>query len=255
VTPGIRAALYDSARRVAGTVDFENAATVEFLLDSEGNHYFLEMNTRLQVEHGVTEMVTGLDLVAWQIRIAQGEQLPPDVIEPALRGNAVEVRLYAEDPWDGFRPLGGTVGAWHIPSGPGIRVDAAVRPGRPLPAEYDPLLGKLMVHAEDRPAMVARLRRALGEMLVGGLQTDLGFHRWLVEQSTFIDGTYDTGLVADHWADGPPLPPEMAEVAGVAAAMARAAATASAGARPHQLGGATTATAWAAAARREALRS
>ena len=253
VTPEIREGLYESARRVAGTVAFDNAATVEFLLDADGNHYFLEMNTRLQVEHGVTELVTGLDLVAWQIRIAGGEPLPPEILEPDLRGSAVEVRIYAEDPWNAFRPLGGTVSAWRVPSGPGVRVDAAVRQGMELTSDYDPLLGKLMVHAEDRAAMVARLRRALDETLVGGLQTDLGFHRWLVDQPAFVDGAYDTGFVPDHWADGPPLTDPVAEVAAAAAALARAALGDEGSGRPAPAGAAGE-PAWAVAARRGALR-
>jgi acetyl/propionyl-CoA carboxylase alpha subunit len=255
VTPEIRAALYDSARRVAGTVDFNNAATVEFLLDAEGNHYFLEMNTRLQVEHGVTEMVTGLDLVAWQIRIAAGEQLPSGILEPELRGNAAEVRLYAEDPWDDFHPLGGTVTSWRPPQGPGVRMDGAVKEGLALTPEYDPLLGKLMVHAADRPAMVNRLRRALDEMLVGGLQTDLGFHRWLVDQPAFVSGDYDTGLVGKLWGRGPEVSPEEADMAAAAASLARRATTVAADA-----GGPATAPpggsreAWARAAREEGVR-
>jgi acetyl/propionyl-CoA carboxylase alpha subunit len=254
VTPEIRQALYESARQVAGTVAFDNAATVEFLLDADGNHYFLEMNTRLQVEHGVTELVTGLDLVAWQIRIAGGEPLPPEILEPDLRGSAVEVRIYAEDPWNEFRPLGGTVSAWRVPSGPGVRVDAAVRQGMEVTSDYDPLLGKLMVHAEDRAAMVARLRRALDETLVGGFQTDLGFHRWLVDQPAFVDGDYDTGFVPEDWADGPPLTDGLAEVAAAAAALARAALSDEGSARPAAVGAADGEPAWAAAARRGALR-
>ncbi len=249
VTPEIRAALYDSARRVAGTVDFQNAATVEFLLDAEGNHYFLEMNTRLQVEHGVTELVTGLDLVAWQIRIAAGERLPSEILEPALRGNAVEVRIYAEDPWNDFRPLGGAVTTWRFPSGPGVRLDAAVKEDLELTPEYDPLLGKLMVHAADRPAMVARLRRALDEMLIAGLQTDLGFHRWLVDQPAFVSGDYHTGLIAGEWGSGPPLSAELEELAASAAAMARARAT-----KAAPVVAASSTSAWAASARQESLR-
>jgi acetyl/propionyl-CoA carboxylase alpha subunit len=250
VTPAIREALYESARRVAGTVAFDNAATVEFLLDADGKHYFLEMNTRLQVEHGVTELVTGLDLVAWQILVASGERLTDAVLDAPLRGNAVEVRLYAEDPWHDFRPLGGRVTTWRLPSGPGVRVDAAVKPGLELTPEYDPLLGKLMVHAADRPAMVARLRRALDETLIGGLQTDLGFHRWLVDQPAFVDGGYDTGLVADLWGSGPALAPAMAELAGTAALAARESAPATAAATHGRDG----ASAWARSARRDALR-
>jgi acetyl/propionyl-CoA carboxylase alpha subunit len=180
--------------------------------------------------------------------------LSGEVLEPDLRGHAVEVRIYAEDPWNGFQPLGGAVSAWQLPAGPGVRVDAAVTPGLELTPDYDPLLGKLMVHAEDRPAMVARLRRALDETFVGGLQTDLGFHRWLVDQPPFMSGDYDTGFVPEHWGDGPPLSDELAEAAAAAAALARAAETPEAGARPTAAGTGTE-SAWAAAARKGALRS
>jgi acetyl/propionyl-CoA carboxylase alpha subunit len=217
----LRERLFDSARRVAGTVAFHSAATVEFLVDGEGGHYFLEMNTRLQVEHGVTELVTGLDIVAWQIRIAAGERLPSAILEANPRGHAIEVRVYAEDPYAGFRPVAGTVTTWRLPSGPGVRVDEAVRPGLPLTPEYDPLLAKVMVHAPDRPAAVARLRRALDEMLAGGLQTDLGFHRWLVDHRGFASGTYDTGFIAAEWHEGPALSPEEGALAGLAAREAR----------------------------------
>ncbi|MBA3405936.1 MAG: ATP-grasp domain-containing protein, partial [Gemmatimonadaceae bacterium] len=120
VSPTLRTALFESARRVAATVDFHNAATVEFLIDADGNHYFLEMNTRLQVEHGVTELVTGLDIVAWQIRVAAGEALTADVLEASSRGHAIEFRLYAENPYDDFRPTAGRVTAWRMPDGPGV---------------------------------------------------------------------------------------------------------------------------------------
>jgi acetyl/propionyl-CoA carboxylase alpha subunit len=253
VTPEIRAALFDSARRVAGTVAFENAATVEFLLDAGGQHYFLEMNTRLQVEHGVTEMVTGVDIVAWQIRIAAGERLPAALLDVEPRGNAVEVRVYAEDPYAGFRPVGGRVSTWRLPSGPGVRVDQAVKPGLELTPEYDPLLAKVMVVAENRPAMVARLRRALDEMLIGGMQTDLGFHQWLVDQPGFASGDYDTGLIGEQWGShGPPPSDRERALAALAAVTARTSASppsaasdgaASRAARP-----------WADAARREGLR-
>jgi acetyl/propionyl-CoA carboxylase alpha subunit len=250
VTPEIRAALFDSARRVAGTVAFSNAATVEFLLDSQGQHYFLEVNTRLQVEHGVTELATGIDIVAWQIRIAANEPLPREVLEVTPRGHAIEVRLYAEDPWSGFRPVGGAVTAWRLPAGPGVRVDAAVKPGLQLTPEYDPLLAKLMVHAADRPAAVDRLRRALDETAVGGLQTDLGFHRWLVDEPAFVSGDYDTALIAERWGDGPPLGAQEAATAALAAVEGRRSALRSSSqARALSDGG----SAWARAARRDAI--
>ncbi len=254
VTPQIRAALFESARRVAGTVDFSNAATVEFLLDTDGHHYFLEMNTRLQVEHGVTELATGVDIVAWQIRIAAGERLPPDVLAAEPRGHAIEVRLYAEDPYAGFRPVGGAVTAWRLPQGPGVRVDAAVKPGLQLTPEYDPLLAKVMVHAADRPAAVERLRRALDEIAVGGLQTDLGFHRWLVDLPAFVSGDYDTGLIDREWGDGPPLTDaEAAIVAFAAAEGRRRAAPGVPGPRSGSAAPAVAESAWARLARREAI--
>ncbi len=249
VTEVLRAALFESARRVAGAVDFHNAATVEFLVDADGGHYFLEMNTRLQVEHGVTELVTGLDLVAWQIRIAAGERLPPEVLEAPRRGHAIEVRVYAEDPYDGFRPTAGRVGAWRMPDGPGVRVDAATEAGMELRPEYDPLLAKIMVHAEDRPAAVSRLRRALDETIIGGVQTDAGFMHWLVRSPPFVDGDYDTGFIDRHWAGGPaPTPDELAAAAAAAIEGRRAGPAGSWSPLPD------AGSAWAAAGRREALR-
>jgi acetyl/propionyl-CoA carboxylase alpha subunit len=256
VTPALREALFESARRVAEAVDFYNAATAEFVVDGDGSHYFLEMNTRLQVEHGVTELVTGLDLVAWQIRVAAGKRLPAEVLEAERRGHAIEVRVYAEDPHDSFRPVGGTVTAWQMPAGPGVRVDTALSAGAPLPAEYDPLLAKLLVVAEDRPAALARLRRALDETLIGGVQTDLSFLRWLLDEPGFASGRYDTSLVAEVWGDGPPLDPSERALAGFAAATARESI------EPAQADGAAASTAdalaalgpWGQQARREALR-
>ena len=197
----VRAALAESARRVAGTVDFHNAATVEFLVDAEGGHYFLEMNTRLQVEHGVTELVTGLDLVAWQIRVAAGEPLDArswsrSPATPSRRASTPRI------PYDGFRAGGRHRHRLAAADGPGIRVDTRVAEGTPLTAEYDPLLAKLMVHAHDRPAAVARLRRALDETLVGGLQTDLGFHRWLVDQPEFVARRLPHRPDRRRWPDG-----------------------------------------------------
>jgi acetyl/propionyl-CoA carboxylase alpha subunit len=248
VTPEIRAAMFDSARRIAGSVEFHNAATVEFLLDSDGNHYFLEMNTRLQVEHGVTELVTGIDMVAWQIRIAAGEPLPVEFAHLVPRGHAIEVRLYAEDPYDGFRPIAGAVTAWRMPAGPGVRVDAGVRADTDLPPQYDPLLAKLLVVGDDRAAAVARLRRALDETLVGGVQTDLGFHRWLVDQPAFVSGAYDTGLIEEAWQAGPESTADELAVAAAAAISARTAALVPATSR-----GTPSESAWMRLARREAI--
>jgi acetyl-CoA/propionyl-CoA carboxylase biotin carboxyl carrier protein len=252
VTQQIRDSLAADARRVAGTVAFHNAATVEFLLDAEGNHYFLEMNTRLQVEHGVTELVTGLDLVAWQIRVAAGERLPESVLGNQPRGHAIEVRIYAEDPHRDFAPVAGSVTAWRMPAGPGVRVDAGIEAGTPLPVEYDPLLAKLLVHADGRPAALARLRRALDETIVGGVQTDLSFLRWLIDEPGFATGGYDTGLVDERWAGGPKLGNEERSLAARAALEARRAAPAG---RTADTGAQATraASRWASRGRAEAV--
>ncbi len=251
IDPGIREALFDSARRVAGGVDFHSAATVEFLLDTGNNHYFLEMNTRLQVEHGVTELVTGVDLVAWQIRVAAGQPLPDAVMHASSRGHAIEVRLYAEDPYNDFRPSAGRITAWQMPAGPGVRVDAGVAADTDLQPEYDPLLAKLMVHADDRSAAVDRLRRALDETVIGGVQTDAGFLRWLVDDASFMTGSYDTGLIDDRWGIDHPLPDEHGALAAIAAIAVRT-ATESSPIRPPD--STRAGSAWAEVARRRALR-
>jgi acetyl-CoA/propionyl-CoA carboxylase biotin carboxyl carrier protein len=209
------------------------------------------MNTRLQVEHGVTELVTGLDLVSWQIRIAAGEAMGDEVLAAAPRGHAIEARVYAEDPYDGFRPVAGAVSTWEMPAGPGVRVDAGVEAGTRLRPEYDPLLAKLLVHAADRPAAVSRLRRALDETLIGGVQTDLGFHRWLVDETGFGAGSYDTSLVADRWGRGPDLTPEEMDLAAAAARDARLAAAPAE--RSASLGASPVESAWATQARRDGI--
>jgi acetyl/propionyl-CoA carboxylase alpha subunit len=246
-----RAGLADDARRIAQAVRFHSAATVEFLVDADQNRWFLEMNTRLQVEHGVTELVTGVDLVAWQLRIGAGEPLPTEVLAAGVRGHAIQVRVYAEDPWDGFAPTAGTIGAWQLPAGPGVRVDAGVEAGYDLPTAYDPLLAKLMVHAPDREAAVSRLRRALDETVVGGMATTLGFHRRLVDQAAFVEGRYDTRFVPDHWEDGPALEERERAVAARAAAEAlRSTSIPVAGIQPPAVDGDRP---WSRLAREEAV--
>jgi acetyl/propionyl-CoA carboxylase alpha subunit len=177
------------------------------------------------------------------------------VLDVQPRGNAVEVRVYAEDPYAGFRPVGGRVSTWRLPSGPGVRVDQAVKPGLELTPEYDPLLAKVMVVAEDRPAMVARLRRALDEMLIGGMQTDLGFHRWLVDQPGFASGDYDTGLIGEQWgSDGPPPSDRERALAALAAVSARISASPPSAVTAGGEAASRPARPWADAARREGLR-
>jgi acetyl-CoA carboxylase biotin carboxylase subunit len=183
------------------------------------------MNTRLQVEHPITEMVTGLDLVRWQIRIARGERL--DVDPDALltpRGHAIECRIYAEDPDNGFLPSPGRILALRAPAGPGIRDDSGATAGLDVPIFYDPMISKLVAWAEDRPRAIARLRRALGEYVVAGIRTTLPFFTWLVEQPDFAAGRFHTTFLDDLLASrhGRPFvepPPAVEEVAVMAAAL------------------------------------
>ena len=183
----------ECAARVAKTVGYTNAGTIEFLLDQDGQFYFLEMNTRLQVEHPVTEMVTGIDLVHWQLRIAQGAKLdiaPERALTPIA--HAIECRIYAEDPDAGFLPAPGRVRALSVPGGPGVRDDRGVASGFEIPVFYDSMISKLIVWDADRPRAIARLTRALDEYRVVGVKTTLPFFRWLVGQPEFAAGQFDT---------------------------------------------------------------
>ena len=193
VTPSLRIQMTSAATAVARTVGYTNAGTIEFLLDEDGRFYFLEMNTRLQVEHPVTELVTGVDLVRWQLRIARGERLDlraEQLISPI--GHAFECRVYAEDPDNNFLPSPGRITSLRQPSGPGIRDDSGAAPGMDVPVFYDPMISKLAVWAEDRPAAICRLRRALNEYLVAGIKTTLPFFAWLTDQPDFIEGRFHT---------------------------------------------------------------
>ena len=193
VTPALRAEMAKCAAAVAGAVGYTNAGTIEFLLDADGRFYFLEMNTRLQVEHPITEMVTGVDLVEWQIRIARGERLtldPARLLSP--RGHAIECRVYAEDPDSRFMPSPGLVTGLRTPSGPGVRDDGGVAAGYEVPVFYDSLISKLVAWGEDRPRAIARMARALSEYEVLGVKTTIPFFQWLLAQSDFHDGRFDT---------------------------------------------------------------
>jgi acetyl-CoA carboxylase, biotin carboxylase subunit len=189
-----RAELQAAAVRAIESIGYTNVGTLEFLLDSDGRFYFMEMNTRLQVEHPVTELVTGLDLVREQIRIAAGEPLSwTDDRKP--RGHAIELRVNAEDP-NTFAPWPGKVTAFHSPGGLGVRVDTHVYAGYVVPPNYDSLLAKVIVHDVDRPAAIRRARRCLDEMVIEGPRTNLPFLRRIVNHPDFIRGDFDTGFVA-----------------------------------------------------------
>lgn len=193
--PELRAKIGEAALKIARAVSYSNAGTLEFLSDQQGNFYFLEMNTRLQVEHPVTEWATGLDLVHWQIRIAAGE--PLTLAQPDIKwtGSAIECRVYAEDPDNNFFPSPGTITQYAEPSGPGVRVDGGVYPGWTVPIEYDPLLAKLAVWAETRECAIARMRRALAEYRVLGITTNLRFLADLMNDPEFIAGRLHTGFI------------------------------------------------------------
>ena len=199
-----RARLHDLAVRLGRAAGLRNAATCEFLLDPDDCFWFLEVNMRLQVEHGVTELVTGIDIVREQFLIAAGAPLGPHVLEAARHAatpssHAIEVRVAAEDPARAFAPAPGIVGRWVMPSGPGVRVDTAIETGDAVPPDYDNLMAKVMVHAHDRDAAIDRLGRALAETEVGGLQTTLPFHAFVAASDAFRSAELSTGWVQEHW--------------------------------------------------------
>ena len=195
VDPEMRRRMGEVAVRVAKAAAYTNAGTVEFLVDHQKKFYFLEMNTRLQVEHPVTELVTGLDLVHLQIRIASGETLPFSQQEVRFRGHAIECRIYAEDPDNNFFPSPGTITSLASPSGPGVRLDSGIYEGWTVPIEYDPLLSKLIGYGADREQAISRLRRALDEYFVGGIKNNLPLFRKILADDDFRRGTIDTDFL------------------------------------------------------------
>jgi acetyl-CoA carboxylase biotin carboxylase subunit len=191
----LRLKLGDAAIRGAVSVGYENAGTVEFLMDSDGSFYFIEMNTRVQVEHCVTEMITGIDIVREQIRIAAGEPLSVTQKDVTITGHAIECRINAEDPDRNFAPSPGTIEAINIPGGPGIRVDTHAYAQYVIPAFYDSLIAKLVAYGPDRARAVERMLRALDEFIVEGVHTTIPFHRKAVESDLFRSGNFDTRFV------------------------------------------------------------
>ncbi|HEY3824609.1 MAG TPA: acetyl-CoA carboxylase biotin carboxylase subunit [Bryobacteraceae bacterium] len=214
---GMRERMGEAAIRAARAAGYYNAGTVEFLADQSGNFYFLEMNTRLQVEHPVTELVTGLDLVRLQLEIAAGERLPFTQEDIALRGAAIECRIYAEDPANNFLPSPGRIERLAEPSGPGVRLDSGIYPGWNVPLDYDPMLAKLIVWAGTRDQAIERMLRALGEYQVGGIRTNLPLFRLILNDPAFRRGDLHTGYLEEllktpvEW--NPPGPPELAAIA------------------------------------------
>jgi acetyl-CoA carboxylase biotin carboxylase subunit len=196
MTPDLRQAMGQAAVKLARAGNYTNAGTVEFLVDAQRNFYFLEMNTRLQVEHPVTEMVTSLDLVKLQLHIAAGEPLPFTQQDIALRGHAIECRIYAEDPDNNFFPSPGKILERRVPTGPGIRLDDGIYGGWTVPNEYDPMLGKLIAWGQDRPEAIARMKRALGEYYASGIKTNVSLFRRI-----FASRDFETGAIYTRWLD------------------------------------------------------
>jgi len=221
LTPELRERMGALALALTRKAGYRNAGTLEFLVDAERRPYFLEMNTRLQVEHPVTEMVTGVDLVTLQIRVAQGERLPFTQAQLTQRGHAIECRVYAEDPERGFLPSPGLIQGLRVPAGPGVRDDSGVYEGYEVPALYDPLISKLVVHGVDRDDALRRMRRAIAEYKVVGIRTTLPFFARVLRDPAFVAGDYDTSYV-DGLAARPEGRIEPAWEAAVAAAVVRA---------------------------------
>ena len=263
VDPEMRRRMGEVAVRVAQAAGYTNAGTVEFLVDQQKNFYFLEMNTRLQVEHPVTELITGLDLVHLQIRIANGERLPFAQEDVTVRGHAIECRIYAEDPDNNYFPSPGKITLLLLPSGPGIRRDSGMYEGWTVPMDYDPLLAKLIGYGTDRDQAIGRLTRALNEYFVGGIKTNISLFRRILKHPDFRAAKIDTGFLdrmlkqKDHEPDLQE-DAQAAEVAVIAAGMFAMLGSAAAGAGERAATDGSSSKAevvsnWKTAARREAL--
>jgi acetyl-CoA carboxylase biotin carboxylase subunit len=259
VDPELRARMGAAAVAAARAAGYVNAGTCEFLLDRSGAFYFLEMNTRIQVEHPVTELVTGIDLVQWQLRIAAGEKLPFAQEEIAPRGWAIECRITSEDPANGFLPSTGRVSYLHLPSGPGVRWDGGIEAGSEIGLFYDPMLAKLIVHGRDRAQAISRMHRALRELTVEGVETSRDFHLRVMERDDFQRGDISIQWLEAHMQEIVAAPPSEEErrVAAIAAALVaeRDRTTRRAPTSASDGGTASDADAWRRAAWREGLRS
>ena len=257
VTPELRARMGQTAVAAARAAGYVNAGTCEFLLDRDGQFYFLEMNTRIQVEHPVTELVMGLDLVQWQIRIAAGEKLPFGQKELQPRGWAIECRITSEDTSNGFLPSTGRIEYLHVPSGPGVRWDGGIEAGSEVGLYYDPMLAKLIVHARTRELAISRMRRALHELTVHGVETSRGFHLRVMEHPDFVSGNISIQWLEQHLSEltAPAMSPEQLRVAAIAAALIAHDDRGKPRADTPAATPATSTSAWREQARREALRT
>lgn len=220
LTPELRQQMGEAAVRVAQSCNYRNAGTVEFLLDEDMHFYFLEMNTRLQVEHPVTELITGLDLVEWQIRIARGEALPFQQSDLQINGHAIELRVYAEDPMEDFMPSTGTLTTYREPVGENIRVDGGYKEGMEIPVYYDPMISKLVCWGTSRDVAMQRLREAIRDYHIQGIAHNLSLGRFILNHEAFISGNFDTHFLEKYFNNEKLIAQdiETAEVAGMMAA-------------------------------------
>jgi propionyl-CoA carboxylase alpha chain len=199
LTPELRKKMGEAAVNAAKAANYYNAGTIEFIYDEDGSFYFLEMNTRLQVEHPVTEMITGLDLVKLQIKIAEGEKLPFEQKDLTINGHAIELRVCAEDPANNFLPDIGTLHTYRRPQGHGVRVDDGYEEGMKIPVQYDPLLAKLVVSAETRELAIDKMIRAIDDYQISGLETTLGFGKFVMQHSAFRKGDFNTRFIENYF--------------------------------------------------------
>jgi len=253
VDADLRARMGEAALNVVRAANYYNAGTVEFLVDASRHFYFLEMNTRLQVEHPVTELVTGLDLVKLQIKVAAGEKLPLRQEDITMRGAAVECRIYAEDPWNNFFPSPGKITRLRTPSGPGVRDDSGVYEGWTVPIEYDPLISKLAAWGATREEALNRMQRALREYQIEGIKSNIGFFLEVLRHPDFRSADFDTGFI-DRWlknreTDATAKPPER-DLAAIAAAIFHSDRSATPADTPKQID-----SLWKLEARRRGLRN
>jgi acetyl-CoA carboxylase biotin carboxylase subunit len=219
VDEALRQKMGEIAVQAAQAVNYVNAGTIEFLMDRDKNFYFLEMNTRLQVEHPVTELVTGVDIVKAQIRIARGRKLPLTQDDVHVNGSAIECRINAEDPYNDFLPSIGTVDDITLPTGPGVRVDTGIYEGFQITPHYDPLVSKLICWGETRAEALLRMRRALEEYRIMGIKTNIPFHQRIIDSHRFMAGQFDTTFVETKFSMREDLPPEQARTAAIIATL------------------------------------
>lgn len=221
VTPELRQAMGEVALKAARAVGYTNAGTVEFLLDKDGRFYFLEMNTRLQVEHAVTELVTGIDIVKEQLTIAAGRRLRWRQEDVQIIGHAIECRITAEDPYNDFMPVAGRITSLIEPTGPGVRLESGIYTGCEVTPYYDPLIAKLVVWGENRAEAILRMRRALEELRIGGIHTSVPFHQRVMDSARFQTGQFDTSFVEgpDGFCLTCEVQPELVRIAAIAAAL------------------------------------